>query len=109
MAADFRGPTNGGGAGRAQGQDGKLKSKCDREDPEILGGADGAGHRRGSLDPGGAGATESRRGAEGMKAPDGGFPRCRIVDARLRRSRREEGAWWTAGPRWRRGELGPMV
>ncbi len=46
----------------------------DGEDPEVLGVADGAGNRRGGVDPGGHGgarATEERGGAEGMKEPDG--------------------------------------
>ncbi len=45
MATDSRGPTNGGGAGGggAQGEDGEPQRKGDGEDPEVLGGADGAG------------------------------------------------------------------
>ncbi len=52
----------------------ETESKGDGEDPEVLGGADGAGDRCGGVDPGGrggAGATEERGGAEGMKEPDG--------------------------------------
>ncbi len=41
MAADSRVLTNGSGAG-ARDWDGEPKSKGDGEDPEVLGGADGA-------------------------------------------------------------------
>ncbi len=52
----------------------RAEEQGDGEDPEVLGGADGAGDRHGGVDPGGrggAGATEERGGAEGMKEPDG--------------------------------------
>ncbi len=109
MAADSRGPTNGGGAGEGGARDREPKSKGDGEDSGDLGEADGAGDRPGGVDPGGRG------GAEGMKEPDGargtrrsrrsGVPRCRMVDARPRRSQRAEAE---SGP-WRRsrGKLRP--
>ncbi len=52
----------------------ETESQGDGEDPEVLGMADGAGDRRGGIDPGGHGgarATEERGGAEGMKEPEG--------------------------------------
>ncbi len=51
----------------------ETESQGDGEDPEVLGMADGAGDRRGGVDPGGHGgarATEERGGAERMKEPD---------------------------------------
>ncbi len=73
-ADDSRGPTNGGGAGGggARGGEGEPMKQGDEEDPEVQGGADGTGDRRGGVDPkGGARATEDQGGAEGMKEPDG--------------------------------------
>ncbi len=61
MAADSRGPTNGGGAGGGGARGGEPMSQGNGEDPEVQGGADGAGDRHRGMDPGGrsgAGATE---------------------------------------------------
>ncbi|KTG32598.1 hypothetical protein cypCar_00023770 [Cyprinus carpio] len=59
MAADSRGPTNGSeaGGGGARGGDREPKSQGDGEDPELLGGTDGADDQCGDVDPGGHGGA----------------------------------------------------
>ncbi len=56
MDADSRVPTNSGGAGKGGDRNRESKSKSDREDPEVLGGACDRGGDPEGRD--GAGATE---------------------------------------------------
>ncbi len=105
MAADSRGPTNGGGAGGggARGGDGEPQSKGNGEDPEVLGGADGAGDQRGGVAL--APAPAPRRSSAlslhaAMARRSWRAPALRQRWARASTPRSGETVGWALGPEW---------